>query len=64
MKRTKLATALVALTLLAAPAMACMAFLARTEFIQGGVICHYQLSNGQTISIVRPGEYQCPFCLR
>jgi hypothetical protein len=64
MTRTrKIALALLLAVSVSAPAVACMAFLDRTEFISGGVICHYRLSNGQIISIVRPGEYNCPMCL-
>ena len=62
-KTRKIALALLLAVSVSAPAIACMAFLERTEFINGGVICHYRLSNGQTYSIVRPGAYNCPVCL-
>ena len=62
-KGRKIALALVALTALAAPAIACMGILIHTEVVFGGVICTYQLSNGQNVRVSYPGAYSCPSCM-
>ena len=64
MTRTrKLTLAALAAVLLAAPALACMGTLVHTEIVMGGVVCTYQLSNGQRVRVSYPDTYACPFCL-
>ena len=62
MKR-KIALAILALTLIAAPAIACMGILVRTEVVAGGVICTYRMSDGSSARVAYPNTYACPYCL-
>ena len=60
----KLATALIALTLIAAPAVACMGYLVNTQMVAGGVVCTYRLSDGSQARVAYPGVYHCPYCMK
>ena len=62
MKR-KLALAIVALTLIAAPAIACMGVLVSTQVVAGGVVCTYRLTDGSSVRVAYPNVYTCPFCM-
>ena len=59
----KRATLLIALLALSAPAIACMGYLVRSDYVNGGMLCTYQLTNGQNVQLVYPGAHNCPLCL-
>ena len=59
----KIALALIALMLAAAPAVACMGYLVNTQMVAGGVVCTYRLSDGSQARVAYPNTYACPYCM-
>lgn len=59
----KALTALAVFVMTAAPAVACVGFLVRTDLLMNGVACTYQLSDGSYYRVVITGQAYCPPCL-
>jgi hypothetical protein len=59
----KRATLLIALLALSVPALACMGYLVRTEYVASGVVCTYRLSTGEQVRVLYSNMGLCPICM-